>query len=109
MTDIAMMMRQTRLNFDGVDEHFCLDDHVLIGEQVNVRWTDGPDESVCLDDDVEVDDSDDRDVIRPIDADVIQQMVLCKDVVVNGFCLDACGRWVAGFADADVVQHMVFS
>ena len=66
------MMRQTRLNSDGLDEPFYLDGHVLIDEQVDVRWTDGPDESVCLDHDVKVDVSNARNVVRPFDADVVQ-------------------------------------
>ena len=82
-----MMMKQIKLNFVDVDERFCLDDHVLIDEQVDVWWTDGLDESICLGDDVEVDDSGGRDVVGPIDADVIQQVVLCEDVTAMSSAL----------------------
>ena len=47
-----------------------------------------PDESVCLDHDVEVDGFCDRDVVRPIDAIVLQQMVLSVDDIDELFCLD---------------------
>ena len=36
MVDDVAMVRQTRLNFDGLDELFYLDDNVLIDEQVDV-------------------------------------------------------------------------
>ena len=72
VTDVVILMRQEGLNLVNVDEHFYYDDHVLIDEQVDVWWTDGPDESLCLDVDVEVDDSVDRDVVGPVDADVVQ-------------------------------------
>ena len=48
-------------------------------------------------------------MVGPVDADVVQQMVLCEDVPVDEFCFDADGRWIVGHADADVVQQMVFS
>ena len=48
-------------------------------------------------------------MVGPIDADVVQQMVLCEDVPVDEFCFDAGGRWIAEDDDADVVQQMVFS
>ena len=35
-TNDVALTRQTRLSFDGLDEPFCLDDHVLIDEQVDV-------------------------------------------------------------------------
>ena len=47
-----------------------------------------PDESDCLGPDVEVDGSCDRDVVRPVDAGVVQQMVLDVDDTNELFCLD---------------------
>ena len=41
--------------------------------------------------------------------DVVQQMVLCKDVIDVQLCLDVNDRDVAGLADADMVQQMMFS
>ena len=32
-----------------------------------------------------------EDVVGPVDADVVQQMVLCKDVLVDEFCFGADG------------------
>ena len=61
LTDAAEM-QQARLNDGDLDEPFCLDDDVLITEQVEV-WMHDPDEPVCLGHDVEVDDSCDRDVV----------------------------------------------
>ena len=76
------------LNNGDLDKLFCLDDTVLIVEQVDGRWTDGPDESVCLDHDVEVDDFCDRDVVGHIDARGLQQMLLSVDDIDELFCLD---------------------
>ena len=47
-----------------------------------------PDESVCLGPDVKVDGSCDRDVVRPVDAGVVQQMGLDVDDTDELFCLD---------------------
>ena len=54
-------------------------------------WMSNPDESVCLGPDVEVDGSCDRDVVRPVDAGVVQQMVLDVDDTDELFCLDELG------------------
>ena len=48
-------------------------------------------------------------MVGPNDADVVQQMVLCKDVLVDEFCFDADGSWMTKSADADVIQQMMFS
>ena len=53
-----------------------------------------------------MDDSVDRDVVGPVDADVVQQMVLCKEVLVDEFCSDADGSWMIESADAGVIQQM---
>ena len=53
-----------------------------------------PDESVCLDPDVEVDGSCDRDVVRPVDAGVVQQMVLDVDDTDELFCLNVDVKYV---------------
>ena len=50
-----------------------------------------------------MDDSVDRDVFGPVDADVVQQMVLCKDVPADVVCFDADGQQVVKHANADVV------
>ena len=81
----------------------------VVDEQVDVWRIDGPDESLCLNVDVDVDDSVDRDMVGPVDADVVQQMVFCEDVLVDEFCFEADETWVAEPADVDVVQQMIFS
>ena len=48
-------------------------------------------------------------MVGPDDADVVQQMVLCKDVLVDEFRSDADGSWMIKPADAGVVQQMIFS
>ena len=62
-----------------------------------------PDESVCLNPDVEVDGSCDRDVVRPVDARVFQQMVLNVDDIDELFCLDVDVKHVklAGVGQVD--------
>ena len=48
-------------------------------------------------------------MVGPVDADVVQQMVLCKEVLVDEFCFDADGSWMIESADAGVIQQMMFS